>query len=321
VHGFLGSACVNTYRGANTPQGTLTSPTFTIQKHFIQLLVGGGNDTNNDAVRLLIGTNVVFAAAGQQSGTLYWNTWDVSAYLGQAAQIEIVDTTSAGWGFVLCSWIVASDDGSSPAARYSGSFSPVQSVVTGWSDWVMQFSLPDATGRHVDLTLARGVPFVWTAWTGANPVINFGAGPLYDTNGNAITFVGGTNFTAPAFSFDDQGRSFGVFAPDNTTFTVSGSTVTALLPGTNNYLVLGVLPAHTNLNEFARYAYAQVTDTRFDWVYDPAAGQVETTWTLTTTPLKGAQTNTIEGWLPHHYRTTSNNLAFKPLPDTTIGGP
>jgi endoglucanase Acf2 len=82
-----------------------------------------------------------------------------------------------------------------------------------------------------------------------------------------------------------------------------------------------VLPAHTNLNEFARYAYAQVTDTRFDWVYDPAAGQVETTWTLTTTPLKGAQTNTIEGWLPHHYRTTSNNLAFKPLPDTTIGGP
>ena len=313
VQGFLGGACVNTYRGANTPQGTLSSPSFTIQKHFVHLLVGGGADTNNDAVQLLIGNTVVKAAAGQQSGTLYWNTWDVSAYLGQTAQIKIVDTTSASWGFVLCSWIVASDDGSSPAARYSGSFTPAQSLVTDWSDWGMQFSLPDTLGRSVNLTLARGVPFVWTTWNGANPVINFGAGPLYDTNGNSIPFVNGSNFIASAFSFDYQGRSFGVFAPDNTTFAVaaSGTTVTAQLSGTNNFLVLGVLPAHTNLSEFAGYAYARVTGTRFDWVYDRTNGQVDTTWTLTTSPLQGTQTNTLQGWLPHHYRTTSNNLAFK----------
>lgn len=320
VQGFLGSACINTYRGANTPQGTLTSPSFTIQKKYIQLLVGGGSDTNNDAVWLVIGTNVIYSAAGQQSGTLTWNTWDVSAYLGQTAKIEVVDTTSASWGVVLCSWIVATDDGSNPAARYSGSFSPVQSVVTDWSDWGFQFALPDTQGRRIDLTLARGVPFVWTTWTAVNPVINFGGGPLYDTNGNTIVFDGGTNFTTTAFSFDDQGRTFGVFAPSNTTFVVSGSTATAQFAGTNTFLVFGALPSDTNLNEFAGYAYARVTGTRYDWTYDHTNGQVDTTWTLTTSPLQGTQTNTLEGWLPHHYRTTSNNLAFEPYTYLTPRG-
>ena len=320
VQGFLGSSCVNTYRGADTPQGTLTSPTFTISKKYLHVLAGGGADTNNDAVQLLIGTNVVHAAVGNQSGTLSWNTWDLSAYAGQTAQIKIVDTTSGSWGFVLCSWIVASDNGSSPAARYNGSFAPVQSVVTDWSDWGVQFGLPDALGRRMDITLARGVPFVWTTCTGITPVISLGTGTIYDTNGNAITLTSGNNFTATSFAFDDQGRTFGVFAPDNTTFTVAGTTVSAQLSGTNNYLVYGLLPSHTNLNEFASYAYARVTGTRFDWAYDRANGQVDTTWTLTTTPLKGSQTNTLQGWLPHHYRTTTNTLAFKPYTYLTPRG-
>ena len=320
VQGFLGSACVNTYRGANTPQGTLTSPAFTLQKNFIHLLVGGGADTNHDAVWLVIGTNVVKAAAGQQSGTLSWNTWDVSAYLGQTAQIEIVDTTSASWGFVLCSWIVASNDGSSPAARYSGSFAPVNSQVTGWSDWGVQFGLPDAQGRRMDLTLARGVPFVWTTYTGVSPVINVGSSTLYSSNGSVIPLISGSNFIATAFSFDYQGRTFGVFAPDNTPFAVAGTTLTAQLSGTNNYLVYGVLPADSYLGEFAGYAYARVTGTRFDWAYDRTNGQVDTTWTLSTTPLRGTGTNTLQGWLPHHYRTTTNDLSFRPYTYLTPRG-
>lgn len=320
VQGFLGGACVNTYRGADGPQGTLTSTNFTIQKNFIQLLVGGGSDTNNAAVWLVISNNVVRSATGHQSGTLTWNTWDVSAYVGQTAQIKIVDTTSGGWGFVLCSWIVATDDGSNPGARYNGSLTAVHSVVTGWSDWGVQFALPDASGRRIDISLARGVPFVWTTYTGVNPALNVGTNTLYDTNGSAITLVSGGNFNATAFSFDHQGRTFGVFAPDNTTFAVSGTTVTAQLSGTNNYLVYGLLPDHTYLSEFSQYAYAQVTDTRMDWAYDRPNGQVDTTWTLTTSPLKGGQTNTLQGWLPHHYRTTQNNLVFKPYTYLTPRG-
>jgi endoglucanase Acf2 len=192
--------------------------------------------------------------------------------------------------------------------------------VTGWSDWDFQFGLPDASGRRMDLTLARGVPFVWTTYTGVNPSINIGTSTIYGTNNSAITLVSGSNFTATAFSFDYQGRSYGVFAPANTTFAVVGTTITAQLSATNNYLVYGLLPAHTNLNEFAQYAYAQVTGTRMDWVYDRTNGQIDSTWTLKTTTLKGGQTNTLQGWLPHHYRATQNNLVFKPYTYLTPRG-
>ena len=198
-------------------------------------------------------------------------------------------------------------------------FSAVQSLVTGWSDWGFQFALPDTNGNAMQITLARGVPFVWTTYAGVNPVLNTGNSPLYDTNGNAIAVTGG-NFVATAFSFVHQGSTFGVFAPDNTTFSVAGTTVTAQLSGTNNYLVYGLLPAQTNLNEFAQYAYAEVTGTRMDWAYDRTQGQVDSTWTLTTTPLKAGQTNTLQGWLPHHYRTTQHNLVFKPYTYLTPRG-
>ena len=88
VQGFIGNACVNTYRGRDSPTSTLASATFTLTKNFIHLLAGGGNNTNLTAVRLLIGTNIVRVATGQQSGTLYWNSWDVSAYFGQSQNAE-----------------------------------------------------------------------------------------------------------------------------------------------------------------------------------------------------------------------------------------
>jgi hypothetical protein len=171
----------------------------------------------------------------------------------------------------------------------------------------------------MDLTLARGVPFVWTTYTGMNPQIGLGSATLYDTNGNVISTATGS-FTNSAFAFDYQGRSFGVFAPDNTTFSANGTYVQAQLSGTNNYLVFGLLPAHTNLAEFAQYAYAEVTNTTYAWSYNVPNGQVATTWNLATTSLKGSETNTLQGWLPHHYRTTSNSLAFKPYTYLTPRG-
>ena len=205
----------------------------------------------------------------------------------------------------------------------AGTFTALQSVVTDWSDWGFQFKLIDTNGDYMQITLARGVPFVWTTNMGVWPRITLTTGyTLYNTNNAAISVpgVGGT-FTATAFSFDCNGRTFGIFAPDNTTFKVVSSTIIeAQLSGANKYLVYGLLPNRTNLNEFAQYAYAQVMGTRMDYVYDRANGQVDTTWTLTTRPLKNGQTNTLQGWLPHHYRTTQNDLVFKPYTYLTPRG-
>ncbi len=121
VQGFIGNACVNTFRGSDAPQGTLTSPNFILERNFLHLLAGGGNSTNTE-VRLIVSNSVVRVASGRQNGTLYWNTWEVSAWLGQTAQIQVVDLSSGGWGFILCDFIVASSDGSDPAARYATTF-------------------------------------------------------------------------------------------------------------------------------------------------------------------------------------------------------
>ena len=321
VTGYIGNSCVNSYYGSSdVPTGTLTSPTFTIQKKYIELLVAGGSDTNNTAVKLLIGTNFIYAAVGQQDGTLRWTTWDVSAYLGQTnVQIQLVDNKNCCWGFIACSWIVATDDGSNPAMRYNSSFSPMNSVVTDWSDWGVQFGLPDAQGRRMDIALARGVPFVWTTYTGIKPQIGFGAATLYNTDGSVIAINGGS-FTNSAFAFDYQGRSFGIFAPDNTVFVLTNGVIEAELSGTNNYLVYGLLPAPANLAEFAQYAFACVTNTTYSWTYDIPNGRIVTTWNLATSPLKNGQTNTLQGWLPHHYRTTANALVFKPYTYLTPRG-
>ena len=43
VSGFLGKQLVNTFFNGDSSVGTITSPTFTVRKNYINLLVGGGN--------------------------------------------------------------------------------------------------------------------------------------------------------------------------------------------------------------------------------------------------------------------------------------
>ena len=75
-------------------------------------------------------------------------------------------------------------------------------------------------------------------------------------------------------------------------------------------MVVGYLPATSNLAEFNAVAFARPTNTQMNWTYSPQNGTVATNWTITTTAMKGSNLNTIQGWLPHHYRTTTNNFSF-----------
>ena len=85
--------------------GTLTSPAFTVSSHYIALQVAGGDHpwgaAAPTAVNLLIGGKVVATATGTNSGELDWTNWDVSAYAGRKAQIQIVDSVTGGWGHLM----------------------------------------------------------------------------------------------------------------------------------------------------------------------------------------------------------------------------
>lgn len=309
---LMGGFCASTRDGGDGVTGTLTLPSFTVQKHYLHFLICGGN-TAATQVQLVVNGSVVLSASGVNSTAFQWVTWDISPWAGQSATVQVVDSSTGAWGFISCDQIVESDS-NQPVGRFGGDLVASNSIVTKWGDWNVDFKLPDTNGNEVDVTMARGIPFTWTRWTGMNPKIILGAATtFYDTNNNAITPSNGT-FTASAVSFSFNGKWYGIFLPDNTTCRLggsgSGTYLEPSLSGTNNYMVVGYLPAKANLAEFNAVAFARPTDTRLSWTLDQPNGRVITNWAITTTPMKGTNLNTIQGWLPHHYRTTTANFSY-----------
>lgn len=116
--------------------GILTSETFIIDKHYINFLIAGGYHPASDlprkdpdtykyhtipeekgistetTVNLLIDGQRVQSATGNNSNSMEWVSWDVSAYKGKTAQIEIVDLNQGdtGWGHIIVDHILFSDE-------------------------------------------------------------------------------------------------------------------------------------------------------------------------------------------------------------------
>ncbi len=109
VSGYDGSGLVNSYNGGDATTGTLTSPPFVITKPFLGFLIGGGNYPGQECMNLIISNVIVRTATGMNSEALTPQQWDVSAYLGQTATLQIVDSATGGWGHVLLDEITLSD--------------------------------------------------------------------------------------------------------------------------------------------------------------------------------------------------------------------
>jgi fructan beta-fructosidase len=110
VDGYLGQGLVNTYLNGDTSTGTLTSPLFTIQRNYIKFLIGGGNHLGQTCINLMIGGQVVRSAVGMGDREhLDWLQWNVGTYLGQTAQIQIMDSYTGGWGHINVDQITETD--------------------------------------------------------------------------------------------------------------------------------------------------------------------------------------------------------------------
>jgi len=320
--GLVGPACASTRDAGNGAIGTCTLPSFTVTENYLNFLMCGGNYTDT-CVELIVNGNVVLTASGVNSTTFQWVTWDISAYMGQTAQVKIVDNETGSWGFIAAAQFVESNS-NTPAGRFGGDLVATNTIVTNWGDWNVDFKMPDNYGNEADFTMARGIPFTWSNWTGMNPKFVGGASlTFHDVNNTPITVANGS-FTASAFSFTFNNKAYGVFLPDNTTVLVGGSGSSTYfepqLSGSNNFMVVGYLPATSNLAEFNTYAFARPTNTQLSWNYDPTNARVVTNWNITTTAMKGTNLSTLQGWLPHHYRTTTTNFSFRPYTYLTQRG-
>jgi uncharacterized protein (DUF608 family) len=108
VSGFLGQGLVNTYFEGDGTTGRLLSPTFTVDRHYVRFLAGGGSHANTQ-IRLRIDDRVVRSAAGRNLEQLQPVSWDVREFAGREARIEIVDENTGPWGHVNVDQIEFSD--------------------------------------------------------------------------------------------------------------------------------------------------------------------------------------------------------------------
>ncbi|PFX24481.1 hypothetical protein AWC38_SpisGene10914 [Stylophora pistillata] len=84
----------------DTPQGTLTSPPFDIQGNYISFLIGGGCDINTVYAELIVNHKVVRKTTGKCHETMTRQFWYVGHFIGQRAQLKLVDFNSGGWGHI-----------------------------------------------------------------------------------------------------------------------------------------------------------------------------------------------------------------------------
>jgi fructan beta-fructosidase len=170
VSGFQGRGLVNSYVGGDDSTGTLNSPSFQIQRPFLNFLVGGGGFANETCLNLRLNGATVHTATGPNtspggSERLDWSSWDVREFVGQTAVLEIVDSRKGGWGHINVDQIVQSDRrrGPDPASRTIALTErylhlPVQNSAPVRKVTIHRSGVPV---REFDIKLAEGKPDFW----------------------------------------------------------------------------------------------------------------------------------------------------------------
>jgi endoglucanase Acf2 len=240
----------------------------------------------------------------------WWTNLIVDKYTGQLwAFPHMVKADEHGVQFFFPNeW---NDEGRDPISdnplSISGvDFHPVDARAKAWGDWTVSFRLAQDSQQYIDVSLARGVPYTWFEYHGVQPLLESSNDATYfDDAGKPITFP----YAGDHFGMTFGGRSYGVFGPEATTFLRDGRRLAPRDPQTK-FLVVCALPRESELSLFYKHAYAVPRESRMDWTYDPASALVTTHWHLTTDLLRGTDHTLIQGWLPHHYRDTTNDLQF-----------
>jgi endoglucanase Acf2 len=198
-------------------------------------------------------------------------------------------------------------------------FAPQSALARRWGTWTLDWIMQDATdqSRQLAVTIGHGLPFTWVEYTKVTPTITVDGATFFDDNGNALTLP----YTGDHFGISTKGDQYGIFAPPNTKFELSGTTVKVTFATAKGYIVVGTLPKASDLATFNTYAYAVPRDSKVSWAYNETTAKMTATWELVNENLRGGtQLNQIQGWLPHSYKKTTRGFAFNGLEFNTARG-
>ena len=82
------------------PKGSLTSPIFVIRGNSFSFLIGGGSNIELLRAELIVAGNVVLRQTGKDNESMKVETWNVSMYTGEQAQLRLIDNSSTAWGHI-----------------------------------------------------------------------------------------------------------------------------------------------------------------------------------------------------------------------------
>lgn len=171
VTGYKGQRLVNSFYGGDGPTGTLTSPQFTIERDYINYLIGGGGFEGKTCMNLLVDGEVVRTATGPNttpggSERLDWQAWDVADLASKEVVLQIVDDHSGGWGHINVDHIVQSNRKAElvTLAREFTVDKPYLHlpVKNGAAKRLMRLVVDGEMVREFEIELAEGEPDFWT---------------------------------------------------------------------------------------------------------------------------------------------------------------
>lgn len=109
IDGASEAPVLSSEQAGDEPRGTITSPQFTIDRRYVAFRIAGGNYERHTCLNLLVDGTIVRSATGWRSDRLTPDSWDVSAWAGKQAQIQVVDQTGGDWGHINVSHLVQTD--------------------------------------------------------------------------------------------------------------------------------------------------------------------------------------------------------------------
>lgn len=187
VTGYRGDRLVNTFFNGDQTTGTLTSPSFKIERDYLSYLIGGGHDPKRLALRLIVDGEIVRIATGSNDrpgGTeeLSLEYWDVQPWKGKTGTLQIVDEAKGGWGHINVDHLVQTD--TKPLASRSDVTREIKlndryllfPIKNGAKKRVVTFAVDGKVIVRNEMELSDGNPDWWapmnvTPWSGQTATI------------------------------------------------------------------------------------------------------------------------------------------------------
>ncbi len=88
----------------------LITPPFEVKLDYVTFLLSGGHMPDEACINLLVDGKVVRTATGRNDDTLEFVAFDVKAFRGKKAQIQVLDTSLAAFGYITVDCICQSPD-------------------------------------------------------------------------------------------------------------------------------------------------------------------------------------------------------------------